>query len=117
MTVRVKEDIISRFFELGVVAQDGQLEIKPLILNKKEFIQPTATGKAQFPLLTFTYCSIPFIYQIDGQEGIDIVEQDKISMHIDGYSLSHAQSERVFNRDKNIYKILVHFKNADCFNS
>ncbi|MDD4969012.1 MAG: hypothetical protein PHT07_06245 [Paludibacter sp.] len=113
MTGQVKEDIISRFFELGVSIQDGQLKIQPLILRAQEFIQPSDSD--QFPILSFTYCSIPFIYLIDEQEGIELVTQDKTSVHVEGYSLNHAQSERIFNRDKAIQKVLVHFKNQDCF--
>jgi len=116
MTGQVKEDIISRFFELGVLVQDGKLEIRPLILKREEFIQPALSGKNKFPTLSFTYCSIPFVYLIDGQEGIDIHITDKSSLHVDGYLLTHAQSEGVFKRDKAIKRVIVHFKTVDNIN-
>jgi len=115
MTGQVKEDIISRFFELGVVIKEGQLKIQPVILKYSEFIQPSVTGHVQFPMLSFAYCSIPVIYLIDGKSGIDISEMDNTTVSIDAYALSHAQSQRVFNRDKTILKLIVHFKNADSF--
>jgi len=115
MTGQVKEDIISRFFELGVVIKEGQLKIQPVILKYNEFIQPSVNDHDQFPMLSFTYCSIPVIYLIDGKSGIDILKQDKTTEHIDVYSLSHAQSQRVFNRDKTILKLIVHFRNEDNF--
>jgi len=115
MTGQVKEDIISRFFELGVTVQDGKLLITPLMLQYSEFIQPGASARDQFPRLSFTYCSIPFVYMIDGREGIELVTPDNPSLQIDGYSLSHAQSVRIFNRDPTIQKVIVHFKKEDGF--
>ena len=115
MTGQVKEDIISRFFELGVVIKEGQLKIQPVILKYNEFIQPSVNDHDQFPMLSFTYCSIPVIYLIDGKSGIDISEMDNTTVSIDAYALSHAQSQRVFNRDKTILKLIVHFRNEDNF--
>lgn len=117
MTGQVKEDIISRFFELGVIVQEGKLSIQPIILKKEEFIEPSSKNPDQFPMLSFTYCSVPFEYVIDGLEGMDMLVDGLQVEHIDGYSMNHVQSERVFNRDKTIQRVTVHFKNADCFNS
>ncbi|MDP4239967.1 MAG: hypothetical protein Q8904_10915 [Bacteroidota bacterium] len=117
MTGQVKEDIINRFFELGVTVRKGQLRIQPLILKREEFIQPSALHPDQYPMLSFTYCSIPFIYQIDGREGVDMIFQDQAVEHLAGYSLNHAQSERIFNRDATLQKIIVHFKDTGIFNS
>ena len=117
MTGQVKEDIINRFFELGVIVQDGELKIQPLILGKDEFIQPSDTNSNQFPTLSFTYCSIPFIYLIDENIGIDVIAKEEATIHIAGYSLSHVQSQLIFNRDAKIEKVIVHFKNSDSINS
>jgi hypothetical protein len=117
MTGQVKEDIISRFFELGVFVNEGQLKIQPVILKQDEFIQPVAGNSGQFPTLSFTYCSISFVYVIDGLEGIDIVIHGGETEHLDGYLLNPLQSQRVFNRDKMIQRVLVHFKNKDSFKS
>ena len=38
MTGQVKEDIISRFGELGVFVEDGTLLFDPCMLRKEEFI-------------------------------------------------------------------------------
>jgi hypothetical protein len=115
MTGQVKEDIISRFFELGMTVQGGQLIIQPVILKKDEFIKLSVSKQDQFPILSFTYCSIPFIYIIDGLDGIDIISRDGLTEHSVGYSLNPAQSEHVFKRDPAIQKIMVHFKSKDCF--
>jgi hypothetical protein len=103
MTGLVKEDIISRFYELGVQVENGCLTINPTFLKSDEFIH-SADGK---PHLSFTYCSIPFIYQLNGQKGMELIYTDgKIEKAV-GYTLSFYQSQMVFSRDRRIDKIVV----------
>jgi len=110
MTGQVKEDIITRFFELGLTVHQGQLTINPIILKKSEFLQPTLTNKEyKFPYLDFTYCSIKFVYLLDNTKGIDIINKNEEKIQINGYSLNILQSQLIFNRDKNIKKVVVHF--------
>jgi len=104
MTGLVKEDIISRFFELGIHVQNGCLAIKPIILKSEEFIQLTDRK----PYLSFSYCSVPFVYEQNGKTGMEIIYVDGKSEKIEGYLLNQAQSQAVFNRDKKIQKIVVH---------
>jgi hypothetical protein len=107
MTGQVKEDIISRFFELGMEVENGILTINSSMLKTEEFIQPTAEN--QFKHLSFSYCSIPFIYQIDGKNGIELKYSDGNTVITNDYKLNHYQSQLIFNRDKIINKIIVHF--------
>ena len=111
MTGQVKEDIISRFFELGIVISNGQFSVKPIILNPEEFIQPDGSIQSEYacPYLSFSYCSVPIDYVLDGKTGIDMVYHDKATEFVNGYSLNTAQSRAVFNRDNSIHKIIVHF--------
>ena len=108
MTGLVKEDIISRFYELGIVIEDGNLKIKPDLLKKNEFIRPNSEN--EFPHLSFTYCSVPFVYQIDGKKGIEFSTINHIDNN-DKYELTDLQSQAVFDRDKSIVRILVHYSN------
>ncbi len=111
MTGQVKEDIISRFFELGIRVENGCLAIKPTILKAKEFIQPKTISHPDFdvPYLSFTYCSIPFIYLLDKETGIDIIDYKDIKTHINDYKIDIQLSNKLFNRNKNLKKIIVHF--------
>jgi len=104
MTGQVKEDIISRFFELGIQVNNGCLNIQPIILKSEEFIQLTDRN----PYLSFSYCSVPFVYEQNGKTGMEIIYVDGKSDKIEGYLLNQAQSQAVFNRDKKIQKIVVH---------
>ncbi|MBO4369835.1 MAG: hypothetical protein J5808_00550 [Paludibacteraceae bacterium] len=99
MTGQVKEDIINRFFELGIHVDGGVLSIKTDMLKDSDFIG----GKT----LKFTYCGIPFVYSKDGGSGIEIASAAGTAK-VAGYTLSAAQSEQVFNRDANIKQITVH---------
>ncbi|MBP5317881.1 MAG: hypothetical protein J6Y77_00535, partial [Paludibacteraceae bacterium] len=99
MTGQVKEDIINRFFELGIYVKGGVLSIKTDMLRDSEFMD----GKS----IKFTYCSIPFEYVKDGGKGIEIVREGKTEK-VAGLQLNPAQSEAVFNRDQSIKQIIVH---------
>ncbi|HPJ47235.1 MAG TPA: hypothetical protein PL017_14175, partial [Tenuifilaceae bacterium] len=52
MTGQVKEDILSRFNELGLTVCNGEIKINPILLNENDFNQE----------LHFTYCNTPFHY-------------------------------------------------------
>jgi hypothetical protein len=106
MTGQVKEDVISRFFELGIQVENGCIKINKSMLKADEFIQSTS----EKPYLKFSYCSVPFEYQLDGKEGIEIIYTNGNSELINAYSLNMVQSQAVFNRDKRIDKIIVHLK-------
>ncbi len=118
MTGQVKEDIISRFFELGVFVNHGQLNIKPVILKKSEFIQPSNISKPEYlyPTMHFTYCSVKFVYLLDNTEGIDIMYKNGEKESTNDYSLSKLNSRLIFNRDKNIDKVVVHFRDINIGN-
>jgi len=103
MTGQVKEDIISRFNELGVQVQNGCLTIKPILLKSDEFIRSTSEA----PHLSFTYCSIPFVYKQNGQKGIELIYADGKVEKVNGYTLNRVQSQVVFDRNTQIQKIVV----------
>ena len=64
MTGQVKEDILSRWFELGIEVHDGAIRINPLMLRKTDF----RDGQ-----LSFTYCGTRFVYHLaDENKGLDI---------------------------------------------
>jgi hypothetical protein len=105
MTGQVKEDIINRFYELGVQVENGCLRIEKSMLKTDEFLPPTPDNA--YPHLSFSYCSIPFLYQKDGKEGMEIHFIDGAKEKIADYTLSTLQSSLVFNRDARIQKIVV----------
>ena len=105
MTGQVKEDVISRFFELGIEIENGQLSINPYMLGDNEFI--AANNDINFPHLKFSYCSIPFVYVKDGKKGITVVYKNAENSLTDKYQLNKSVSNEVFNRSADIVRVVV----------
>ena len=99
MTGQVKEDIISRFFLLGLHVVDGEIHIQTSMLRPEEFLN----GE-----LRFTYCQTPFIYRLGETESIEVEMQD--SLHIESLCLSRTLSRHIFSRDKQIKQVIVTVK-------
>ena len=84
MTGQVKEDVLSRFGELGVKVRNGAVEFNPEILRSDEFLTTKevfnyinlAKEKCRIDLevgsLGFTYCQVPVIYQKASQAAINV---------------------------------------------
>lgn len=85
MTGQVKEDIISRFFELGVHVQNGQITFFPIMLTDADF----RDGE-----LRFSYCGTEIIYRKTGK-GTGSV------------TLTPEQSQHIFARDGEIKQLIV----------
>jgi hypothetical protein len=110
MTGQVKEDIISRFFELGVNVKNGQINLHPIILKKAEFIDPKDSKSTEYnaPYFVFTFCKTTFVYLINKKEGIEILMNDGKSLSDNGYTLGINESHSIINREGKINKVLVH---------
>ena len=105
MTGQVKEDIISRFFELGIKVENGCIRIQPEMLNASEFIQ----SKVSVNELSFSYCSVPFLYLKDGKKGIELLYKSGKSEITDLYQLNAETSAAIFARSNEIENVIVHF--------
>jgi hypothetical protein len=120
MTGQVKEDVISRFGELGVTYKDGCLSFYPFILKKEEFL----TEKSQFEYydvslnkkslhlpvdsLCFTICQIPVIYKASvDEECIEVTLNDQTTIKQNGHQLTSDISKDIFSRNGNVDYITV----------
>jgi len=101
MTGQVKEDIITRFFELGVEVSGGVITFKDYMLDPSEFID----GKR----LSFTYCGVPFEYNLTGKKGITVTYPDGSQKSVDALSLDAADSNAIFGRTGKIKSVKVNF--------
>lgn len=99
MTGQVKEEIITRWGELGLVVESGRLFIKPMLLRKAEF------GDAGE--LSFTWCGTPFAYRLakPGEKPSITVSGPAGSSKRDGLSLTEEESRSLFYRDGAISRI------------
>lgn len=120
MTGQVKEDILSRFGELGVSVSDGCLQFMPVLLRRQELL--TTASKLSYvdvdgtsqtldvgkDALCFTYCQVPVIYQTGTQINIEVRFRDGRRQSFAGSSLDQAISNKIFQRTGEISSILVH---------
>ena len=86
MTGQVKEDIISRWFELGISVQDGQITFAPTMLTEADFTD----GE-----LHYTYCGTPIVYR------------KSVTGNPSPVTLSKEQSAHLFARDGELKQIIV----------
>lgn len=119
MTGQVKEDILSRFGELGIFVEYGKLVFKPGLLQSKEFLNEASTfkltnveGKAQeihleAGKLGFTYCQVPIIYKKASETSVEIISNNGNKMHIDSLSLDIETSSSIFERKGEVNQIIV----------
>ena len=94
MTGQVKEDVISRFYELGFYVNDGKIIFEPTVLRKNEFIDEEKSFKfvnldneiTYMDLgknsLAYTICQVPIIYNLSDNESIKIIFHDNSEINI-----------------------------------
>lgn len=122
MTGQVKEDILSRFGELGVFVQDGKLHFNPCLLRKEEFLAEAQTfeydnGKGEAKRialkkgqLAFTYCLVPVIYASSDTDQITVHYADGSHEEIAGRTLNHQISSLIFGRADTVARLDVSLK-------
>ena len=123
MTGQVKEDILSRFGELGVFVEEGKLQFNPRLLRREEFLRKPKTFKyynvnkqvkeieLKIKSLCFTYCQIPVIYEIASENGIRVSFADGTNKQFKNLSLDKETSNQIFDRNGKIETITVLLNN------
>lgn len=122
MTGQVKEDLLSRWFELGIHVHDGKLNFHPEWVEETEFI----SGKfkeddyfaAHFGIkmmagqkaLAFSFCHTPVIYQQAENQKLVLVLTNGEVVEFSQLQLDEQWSRAVFNRTGELKQIVVFFK-------
>lgn len=119
MTGQVKEDILSRFGELGVFVASGQIHFKEGMLQKSDFLTTKDTfsfialdgERKNYTLpkgsLGFTYCQVPVVYHLSDNKSIAITLTNGNVVDYDELVLPTELSSHVMNRTGEIEKIEV----------
>ena len=122
MTGQVKEDILSRFGELGVEVINGKLGFNPRLLRKEEFLQESnifhyiaiPTKKDSILIskdsLCFTYCQVPVIYTIAEEDSLTVDFSNGTTKTFNNLSLDTEISAQVFNRNGEVIQLNVQVK-------
>lgn len=120
MTGQVKEDILCRFGELGVVVKEGCLEFNPCLLQKSAFtiksrvFEYVDLQKNHKSLecgegtVAFTYCQVLIVYSLDSRSRMEIEYADGQINQTETLRLDTATSAEIFNRSGKITRINVY---------
>jgi hypothetical protein len=117
MTGQVKEDVISRFAELGVRVRSGEIRFEPSYLARDEFsTQPAewryaAAGEQheQLPAgsLAFLLCGVPVVYRLADTARIRVHADGAKAQWRPGNALGQELSAALFRRDGAVKRIDV----------
>ena len=129
MTGQVKEEILTRFGELGIRVLDGMVKFQPKLLRQREFIAKAIPFKflnvngnwneiiVPEGALAFTWCQVPILYQLnDSVTNLEIEWQDGKLETTDVLELSNAQSTEIFKRSGRIKQIKLSLTKSSLFN-
>ncbi len=124
MTGQVKEDILSRFGELGVFVVNGCLYFNPCLLRKDEFTKQDRmfhyvtinkehkTFAPALGSLCFTFCQVPVIYCLSDENQLEIERKDGTLSKHHSLHLDKETSTHIFSRTGEIAKITVYVKES-----
>ncbi|MCQ2591208.1 MAG: hypothetical protein MJ188_00360 [Treponema sp.] len=109
MTGQVKEEVLTRWGELGLFITDGTVSFNPIILKKSEIKEDKT--------LNFTWCGVPVTYKFtDNKETYITVEgiknQESFKETHKGSSLNQQITADLFARNGKITAIQVEFSSG-----
>jgi hypothetical protein len=121
MTGQVKEEILTRFMELGIRVRNGEISIEPALLRRREFADAARnftfldvdknwqTLELPGKTLAFTWCQVPFVYRLeqDAVPGLDIEFDDGTTSHLDLAGMPAELCAELFERTGRIRKVTI----------
>ncbi|MBO6516094.1 MAG: hypothetical protein JJ975_06060, partial [Bacteroidia bacterium] len=120
MTGQVKEDVINRWAELGVVINEGCVTFDPFFMRRIEFLKQPAqftytavsgdrkTINLEADSLAFTYCQVPVVYVASKEERLVVQHASGESTSSKDQTLSREDSECLLKRNGQIECITVY---------
>jgi hypothetical protein len=124
MTGQVKEDILSRWGELGIRIRKGKINFSPVLLRKRDLITVKETfnymnlqGSAiDIPIpersLAFTFCQVPVLYRLGNTDKVQLYLIDGKSIEQKSLTLSREVSQEIFKRSGKLVKLIVTFNES-----
>lgn len=123
MTGQVKEEVITRFGELGLRVDGGIVRFQPGLLREREFLPDSGVFEfldvdgvwqaLTLPELSlgFTWCQVPIIYQLDdaAAPGLVLKWSDGSEEVISGLALSAEISREIFERTGKVAQLTARF--------
>lgn len=120
MTGQVKEEILSRFGELGILVSQGEVEFKPKLLRGSEFVLEEKTlryldvnndwqqTKVPKSGIGFTWCQVPIVYELSSAKPtLTLSLSNGKQITSDELTLGGEYSHALFNRTGFIKQIHI----------
>lgn len=122
MTGMVKEEILTRLGELGMVVDQGAITFDPIMLRQAEQLTHDATlrfwdvegneQQLEVPAgaFAFTLCRVPVIVQLADTSQFELELADGAHQIVSGTRLSRELSQSVFDHDGRVRQITVKYR-------
>lgn len=119
MTGQVKEEVLSRVAEMGVLIRGGAITFDPVLLRSNELMSEAATlnyidiqgRESVAPLeagqLGFTLCQVPIVIQLGAEASITAKHQDGSESVFPGERLPDALSQSIFMKRGEVAALTV----------
>jgi hypothetical protein len=119
MTGQVKEEVLTRFGELGLTIREGVVSFQPRLLRECEFGAEAQSFRfldvggrwqeLQVPVhgLAFTWCQVPVVYRLvdRGPPAMTVVRDDGTSQTLAALSLPADLSGEIFRRSGHVRRL------------
>ena len=127
LTGQVKEDILCRWGELGVFVKHGQIQFRPALLKRTDFLTERTdfryydlTGRSRLLTLkagslAFTYCQVPVVYQLARIKSVRVFFSERPAFHCDRLEIDAPTSALIFERAGEVDRIIVSINPDDAF--
>jgi hypothetical protein len=121
MTGQVKEEVLTRYGELGVRVSDGRVRFQPALLRPQELLAGPrdfryldvdgAWRELKVPAgaLAFTWCQVPVMHRLAGDRtpGLTLILANGETSHRPDAILTADESASLFRRSGRIRQVIV----------
>ncbi len=119
MTGQVKEEVLTRFGELGLRVEGGRIVFRPVLLRATEWLAAPArfeyldvTGQTRVldlpaDALAFTFCQVPVVYRRADRLGVRLQLADGSVLDCPGTAVQAQYSASIFTRTGIVERIEV----------
>ncbi len=120
MTGQVKEELLTRWAELGLTVSNGSIRFTPVLLDRRElrtepgkmtYLDPagTAVDMTITPgSLGFTVCQVPVVvHATDDGPHVVVTRADGTVQRVDGWVLAAETSQEIFRRTGRVQRLDV----------
>jgi hypothetical protein len=119
MTGQVKEEIITRWAELGLLVREGQICFHPVLLREQELLsRPESfeyfdvagelkTLALEKDTLAFTFCQVAFVLHRSEEQRLVVHFADGAPRRLSGSVLDSSMSSEIFGRSAKVTRVDV----------